>query len=90
MGPIYYQRLRHLVQDKIFHRTRGIVNALTRQPMKGRKRDGGLRFGEMERDCILSHGLTAVLKERLMKVSDQFTATICGKCGLMVNRYSPN
>ena len=66
------------------------MNALTRQPMKGRKRDGGLRFGEMERDCILSHGLTAVLKERLMKVSDQFTATICGKCGLMVNRYSPN
>jgi DNA-directed RNA polymerase II subunit RPB2 len=62
IGPIYYQRLRHLVEDKMYCRTRGAVSALTRQPMKGRTKDGGLRFGEMERDCILSHGLTEVLK----------------------------
>jgi len=47
MGPIYYQRLKHLVDDKIFYRTRGLINALTRQPLKGRGRDGGLRFGEV-------------------------------------------
>ena len=88
MGPIYYQRLRHLVDDKIFYRTRGMINALTRQPLKGRTRDGGLRFGEMERDCILSHGLTEVLKERLFTVSDYFVVNVCGKCGILVNRTS--
>ena len=88
MGPIYYQRLRHLVDDKIFYRTRGMINALTRQPLKGRANDGGLRFGEMERDCILSHGLTEVLKERLFTVSDYFVVNVCGKCGILVNRIS--
>ena len=85
MGPIYYQRLKHLVQDKIFYRNRGMVNAVTRQPLKGRTKEGGLRFGEMERDCILSHGLTEVLKERLFKVSDYFKVMVCGTCGVMLN-----
>ena len=83
IGPIYYQRLRHMVMDKVYERGTGRIDAQTRQPMKGRVRNGGLRFGEMERDCILSHGMVNILQERMLYVSDSFDAYVCKICGLL-------
>jgi DNA-directed RNA polymerase II subunit RPB2 len=83
MGPIFYQRLKHMVDDKIHSRSSGPLVMLTRQPAEGRARDGGLRFGEMERDCMVAHGTSEFLKEIMMEKSDNFQCFVCKSCGLL-------
>lgn len=83
MGPCFYQRLRHCAADKLHSRACGPLVMLTRQPAEGRAREGGLRFGEMERDCVAAHGVMEFTKERFMECSDGFKCHTCRKCGLL-------
>ena len=85
MGPVFYQRLKHMVNDKAHSRSIGPMVNLTRQPAEGRSRDGGLRFGEMERDCMVSHGASRFTKGRMYDASDKYQVYICKKCGLIAS-----
>lgn len=81
IGPTYYMRLKHMVKDKINYRERGPMNSLTRQPVGGRANDGGLRIGEMERDVLVSHGITDFLNESMMERGDSYTMPVCNVSG---------
>lgn len=88
IGVVYYQRLRHMVSDKSQVRSIGAVTQLTRQPVKGRKKHGGIRLGEMERDALLSHGVAFCLQDRLMNCSDSHLAYVCNLCGGLISVYN--
>ena len=83
VGTVYYQRLRHMVNDKQQGRSIGTMVSLTRQPTEGRLRVGGFRIGEMERDVIVSHGASLFCRERFYDVSNKYSIHICEKCGMI-------
>jgi DNA-directed RNA polymerase II subunit RPB2 len=85
IGPVFYQRLKHMVSDKQHSRSIGPMVNLTRQPAEGRSKDGGLRFGEMERDCMCSHGASRFTKGRIYDASDAFSVHTCKRCGMIAS-----
>lgn len=88
-GYIYYQRLKHVATDKLHLRTKGPLQAITRQPREGRSVDGGHRFGTMERDNAAAHGLMATLRERLFEQSDKAVVRVCKDCGVIYHNSPP-
>ncbi|XP_038045257.1 DNA-directed RNA polymerase I subunit RPA2-like [Patiria miniata] len=84
VGVVYYQRLRHMVSDKFQVRSTGPIDVITHQPIKGRRRAGGIRFGEMERDSLLAHGTSFLLQDRLLNCSDKSMSHVCTKCGTIL------
>ena len=89
IGPTYYMRLKHMAKDKINYRAQGPVTAMTKQPVSGRANDGGLRIGEMERDSLISHGVSDFLRESMMERSDKYRMAVCNKTGMMAI-YNPD
>ena len=85
MGPVFYQRLKHMVNDKQHSRAIGPMVNLTRQPAEGRSRDGGLRFGEMEKDAMVSHGASRFTRGRMYDASDKYSVYVCKKCGIIAS-----
>jgi DNA-directed RNA polymerase II subunit RPB2 len=81
MGFVYYQTLKHLVEEKVHARARGPVTKFNKQPVEGRRREGGLRLGEMEKDTLIAHGAAQLLQERTRDVSDAFDIPMCLNCG---------
>lgn len=88
IGPTYYQRLKHLVEDKCHSRSTGPTTLLLHQPSEGRARGGGMRIGEMERDALIAHGIARYIKEKLMDTSDIYTTYVCDFCGLFAQRIN--
>jgi len=90
IGPVFYQRLKHMVNDKQHSRSIGPMVNLTRQPAEGRSRDGGFRIGEMERDVMIAHGMSKFCRERLYDVSDKYSVHVCRKCGMIASYNDGN